>query len=102
MNINRIKREIRKSPNWRSIAEKFLNNLSGSRVCLFDLQWWWDEDRHFLTNLKNAERFLDILIEERALIRCSTQGVVYKKTEEFTNLLENMLRLDDILQSNKT
>lgn len=94
MDIQKIKFAIQNAPEQTSIfVEKFLD---AKTFCLLDICWWWDPQGVWFVNKKGSEKLLQLLMKEQCCkrIACDT----YIKNLEFIVLLEQMLRLEEILE----
>lgn len=99
MNRNRIKIEIQKSPDWVGLVNKMLNPVSGEFLFIEDFRWWWDPDKNHWWNTKSAKNLMNILIEEGCLVEARKNNqFAYEKTSAFVDLLEEMLRIEEILE----
>ena len=98
MNENRVKLVLRSAEeNISVLINKFLD---AETLSALDLYWWWDPSQNWWVNKKYVNRALKILVEEQCLKRISTigrDGIGYRKTEEFVNLLQKILQIEDLL-----
>lgn len=95
MDKNRVKLAI-----WSAeddvcvVINKFLD---ADRFSFLDLCWWWNPNRSWHHNKKYANKILSVLIEEKCCEPVGKRGGYdYRKTEEFVELLWEMLRVEEL------
>lgn len=96
MNKNRVKLALHSAKDDISIiCNKFLD---AEVFNLVDLCYWWDSSEEWWVNKKYAEVVLKVLKEESCYIRVSVKGgSAYEKTSTFVELLNEMLRIEELL-----
>ncbi len=96
MNKNLVKSVLHSAnTNTKRLLDKF---LSADKFNLMDIYWWWDPNRGWWVNRLGGDRALKILVQEGCVTRTLGYGCCYQKTSAFVVLLNEMLRIEEILK----
>jgi len=96
MNKNLVKAALHSAnTNTRELLDKFLD---ADKFNLMDIYWWWDPNQGWYINKVYATRALKVLKKEGCITRVLGYGCCYQKTSAFVDLLNEMVRLEELLK----